>query len=232
MVVFLFFFPRNHINTQGQITLWQVLVMPWPQAGGHPWQFTSSGSGSIAFGFGVSFCSTGQSVLSSDLVCCPTSQTPQGIISHNHARSCHYLGMKTEGASVNSKAVSSGEDRKGKTRLGWEAEFITLNNLSMTPGNRHQNKSFPSVVSLSLWLIPRKILETSWLVLWPQHLGCAEGWQIYFGIAPPCSGHWERHSRDFANEAAVIFHESLWSIHQLADPLIYGPSACLGVERT
>lgn len=142
------------------------------------------------------------------------------------------LGMKTEGASVNSKAVSSGEDRKGKTRLGWEAEFITLNNLSVTPGNRHQNKSFPSVVSLSLWLIPRKILETSWLVLWPQHLGCAEGWQIYFGIAPPCSGHWERHSRDFANEAAVIFHESLWSIHQLADPLIYGPSACLGVERT
>lgn len=41
----------------------------------------------------------------------------------------------------------------------------------MTPGSRHPNKSFPSVISLSLWLILRKILKTSWLVLWPRHLG-------------------------------------------------------------
>lgn len=59
--------------------------------------------------------------------------------------------MKTEGAHVKGKTASSGGGkRKGEAWLGWEAAIITSNNPSVTPGNRHQNKSFPSVVSLSL----------------------------------------------------------------------------------
>lgn len=185
--------------------------MPWPLASRHHWGFTTSGSRSTAFGFGVSsHWSTGLSVQSSpDLVCSPKSQ--------KHARnyftwSCLYLGMKTEGPHVNSKIASLGEKGREKTQLGWEAEIITSNNPSVTSGNRYQNKSFPSVVSLSLWLIVRKILETSWSVLWPQHLGCGEGWQIYFRSAPQLLRSLGMTQQSFANEHGVIFHESLWSI--------------------
>lgn len=84
------------------------------------------------------------------------------------------LSISTEAAHTKGKTVSAVEDsprdRKVGGWLSWKACFSTPKNPPVAPGKRHPNKSFPSVISLTLWLILRRIRETSWLVPWPWHL--------------------------------------------------------------
>lgn len=116
MVVFLFFFPQNHINAQGS---------GYTLASSHHTMTTGRQVSLTIHHFWIwerclwLWCvlllqSTGQSVQSSDLVCSPRPQTP----ARNYFTcSCRYLGTKMEGADVNGKTVSSGGDRKGETGL-------------------------------------------------------------------------------------------------------------------
>ena len=96
---------------------------------------------------------------SPDGVCSPTSRKPTRS---DFIWPWSYLGIGTEVANVNGKGASWGRrERLGSAGKHSSSRQITL---QRPQGMDIKINLFPSVIPLSLWLILRKILETSWLV--------------------------------------------------------------------